>query len=85
MWHMLRFCKAHARACKHRAQNTHPPALVVALPADRWCVLKEIQAYPAQTGPGRLSTSARSHRSASAGAGAIRAMRHQAGRVEAGG
>lgn len=25
MWHMLGFCKAHARARKHRAQNTHPP------------------------------------------------------------
>lgn len=29
--------------------NTHPH--IVVLLADRWCMLKEIQAYPAQTAP----------------------------------
>lgn len=37
--------------------NTHPQTFV--LLADRWCMLKEIQAYPAQTGPVGLANQQR--------------------------
>lgn len=41
--------------CEHAniGTNTHPRMAV--LLADRWCMLKEIQAYPAQTAPAGLA------------------------------
>lgn len=50
LWHA---CKVHAWTYKHTHTNTHPHTVV--LLADRWCMLKEIQAYPAQTVPAGLA------------------------------